>query len=79
MTSAGPGASRKAQAAQTEVALKEAARRVFARSGYHGAKITDITTEACSFGGLLLISTSPGRTTCSGRRWPTGWRRQGLS
>src|SRR5271170_3133877 len=41
-----PGTSRKAQAAQTEVALKEAARRVFARSGYHGAKITDITTEA---------------------------------
>jgi AcrR family transcriptional regulator len=41
-----PGTSRKAQAAQTEVALKEAARRVFARSGYHSAKITDITTEA---------------------------------
>ena len=52
--SAGPGASRKAQAAQTEVALKEAARRVFARSGYHGAKITDITTEAWLLGGLLL-------------------------
>ena len=43
---AGPGTNRKAQAAQTEVALKEAARRVFARNGYHGAKITDITTEA---------------------------------
>jgi AcrR family transcriptional regulator len=43
---AGPGTSRKAQAAQTKVALKEAARRVFARNGYHGAKITDITTEA---------------------------------
>ena len=41
-----PGTSRKAQAAQTKVALKEAARRVFARNGYHGAKITDITTEA---------------------------------
>jgi AcrR family transcriptional regulator len=41
-----PGTSRKAQAAQTEIALKEAARRVFARNGYHGAKITDITTEA---------------------------------
>ena len=41
-----PGTSRKAQAARTEVALKEAARRVFARNGYHGAKITDITTEA---------------------------------
>jgi AcrR family transcriptional regulator len=43
---AGAGTSRKAQAAQTEVALKEAARRVFARSGYHSAKITDITAEA---------------------------------
>lgn len=39
-------ASRKAKAAQTEVALKEAARRVFARTGYLNAKITDITTEA---------------------------------
>ena len=38
--------SRKARAAQTEVALKEAARRVFARSGYLDAKITDITAEA---------------------------------
>ena len=50
----GPGASRKAQAAQTEAALKEAARRVFARSGYHGAKITDITTRGRPLGGLLL-------------------------
>jgi AcrR family transcriptional regulator len=43
---AGPGTSRKTQAAQTEAALRQAARRVFARNGYHGAKITDITTEA---------------------------------
>jgi AcrR family transcriptional regulator len=39
-------ASRRDKAAQTETALKEAARRVFARSGYLNAKITDITTEA---------------------------------
>jgi AcrR family transcriptional regulator len=38
--------SRRAMAAQTEVALKEAARRVFARSGYFDAKITDIAAEA---------------------------------
>jgi AcrR family transcriptional regulator len=40
------GGRRKAQAAQTETTLKEAARRVFARSGYLDAKITDITAEA---------------------------------
>lgn len=47
MASEKPAAdSRKARAAQTEGSLKEAARRVFARSGYLDAKITDITTEA---------------------------------
>jgi AcrR family transcriptional regulator len=39
-------ASRKEKAAQTEIALKEAARHVFARNGYLNAKITDITAEA---------------------------------
>ncbi|WP_242908883.1 TetR/AcrR family transcriptional regulator [Actinomadura terrae] len=38
--------SRKAKAARTETALKDAARRVFARTGYLNAKITDITAEA---------------------------------
>ena len=38
--------SRKEKAAETETALKAAARRVFARKGYLNTKITDITTEA---------------------------------
>lgn len=46
-----PGAAsvtgfRKAKAAATEAALKAAALRVFERSGYLNAKVTDITTEA---------------------------------
>ena len=47
MAGSGPAAgSRKARAVQTEVALKEAGRRVFARSGYLDVKITDIAAEA---------------------------------
>jgi AcrR family transcriptional regulator len=46
---AGPGSGggrRRAMAAQTEAALMEAGRRVFARNGYLDAKITDIAAEA---------------------------------
>ncbi|MGO9973712.1 MAG: TetR/AcrR family transcriptional regulator [Solirubrobacteraceae bacterium] len=47
-TSAQPptGGSRKAKAAQTEQALKDAARRVLARGSYLDTTISDITTEA---------------------------------
>ncbi|MFD2466499.1 TetR/AcrR family transcriptional regulator [Amycolatopsis silviterrae] len=38
--------SRKDKAAETETALKEAAKRVFAAKGYLNTKITDITKEA---------------------------------
>ncbi len=38
--------TRKARAAETEAALKEAAKRVFGQVGYLRAKITDITAEA---------------------------------
>jgi AcrR family transcriptional regulator len=40
------GGTRKARAAETAVALKAAARTVFARQGYLNTKITDITAEA---------------------------------
>lgn len=46
MTGSGTVGVRKARSAETEAALKEAAKRVFARTGYLKAKITDITTEA---------------------------------
>ena len=47
MPGSGPaGGSRRARAEQTETALKHAGRRVFARSGYLDAKITDIAAEA---------------------------------
>ncbi|MEQ0563797.1 TetR/AcrR family transcriptional regulator [Amycolatopsis sp. NEAU-NG30] len=38
--------SRREMAAETEAALKAAAKRVFARKGYLNTKITDITAEA---------------------------------
>jgi AcrR family transcriptional regulator len=46
MTGAEAVGVRKVRAAETEAALKEAAKRVFARTGYVKAKITDITAEA---------------------------------
>ncbi|TWG09037.1 TetR/AcrR family transcriptional regulator [Saccharopolyspora dendranthemae] len=41
-----PGITRKAQAAETEAALKASAVRVFDRQGYLNTKITDITADA---------------------------------
>jgi AcrR family transcriptional regulator len=41
-----PAESRRAKAERTQDALKQAARRVFARDGYLDAKITDIAAEA---------------------------------
>ncbi|WP_216214189.1 TetR/AcrR family transcriptional regulator [Amycolatopsis aidingensis] len=38
--------NRRARAAETETALKQAAKRVFTRRGYLNTKITDIATEA---------------------------------
>ncbi len=46
MTGSGTVGVRRARSAETEAALKEAAKRVFARTGYLKAKITDITAEA---------------------------------
>ncbi|MET0426639.1 MAG: TetR family transcriptional regulator [Actinoplanes sp.] len=46
MSTEPPRRARQDRAVETEAALKEAARRVFARSGYLNARIADITAEA---------------------------------
>ncbi len=47
------GGIRKQRAARTEAELQAAAIRVFERSGYLNAKITDITTEAGRSAGMF--------------------------